>query len=71
MLKAAQVSPHHLSRPHASDLMKWLSILLIALIATALGIMFTDGAMKYVFQMSFFGVLVLSFLTLTLDFSKT
>jgi len=51
--------------------MKWLVFLLLALIATALGIMFSEGAIKYVFQMSFFGVLVLSFLTLTMDFSKT
>jgi uncharacterized membrane protein YtjA (UPF0391 family) len=50
--------------------MKWLLFLLLALIATALGIMFTEGALKYVCQMSFFGVLALTFLTLTMDFSK-
>jgi hypothetical protein len=71
MFKTAQVSPHHVSRPLVSDLMKWLLILLIALVATALGIMFSEGAAKYVFQMAFFGVLALSFLTLTLDISKT
>lgn len=51
--------------------MKWLLILLIALIATSLGIMFTEGLLKYVFQISFFVVLVLSFFSLAVDYSKT
>jgi hypothetical protein len=51
--------------------MKWLVTLLLALIGTALGIMFFEGGIKYVFQVSFFVVLVLSFLTLTMDFSRT
>jgi hypothetical protein len=51
--------------------MKWLVILLLGLIATACGIMFFEGAVKYVCQIAFFAVLVLSFLTLTMDFSQT
>lgn len=50
--------------------MKWLIVLLLALIASIAGIMLSEGGMKYVFQVSFFVVLILSFLTLTLDVSR-
>lgn len=52
------------------DPMKWLIVLLLALIASIAGIMLSEGGMKYVFQVSFFVVLILSFLTLTLDVSR-
>lgn len=51
--------------------MKWLTTLLLALIASIAGIMLTQGAIQHIFQLSFFAVLVLCFFTLAVDFSRT
>lgn len=45
--------------------MKWLSILLLALIATTAGTICTDGMVKYVFQIGFFCTIGLSFIVLS------
>ncbi len=42
--------------------MKWTVLLLIALIATTLGVMFTEGAVKNVIQIAFFCTLGLGVL---------
>lgn len=41
--------------------MKSLSLLLLALVVTTSGIMFTDGFLKYMFQISFFCTLGICF----------
>lgn len=48
--------------------MKISILLLVSLIGSICGIITTEGTVQSIFEMAFFGVLILSFLTLTVDF---
>jgi hypothetical protein len=47
--------------------MKLLLLLLLGVVGSALGIMLTEGTVKYVFQISFFCVIGVALLTSAID----